>query len=521
MATNPEAIKRFLSYQPKFPIVEGIAQRHLYSMIEFETGIPFQPKTPPRPYQLEALAFFMQVRRGLLFMKMRLGKTLTFLEWAEHLRKAGMWQRKALVIVPSRTLLSVWEDEIQKHSYLTASFVNSSSISEWEDALYGKPELVVISWSMLQEMFTLTRPKLRDPSKQELVVDEDVLARYAPRFECVCIDEIHYAKNRKSLRFELAVILTSQCKFFMGLTGTPHGRNPFDVWSQAFLADRGQTFGFSYHFFAQAYGKSKTNFWSGNPEQKFDKSKKKLFENRLAACSLSYGWEGRILLPPITRNIVPLPMTKEQNAHYNAALFQIRNAGTNDQKLGNSFMELRRISSGIVFYTREDGSKHPIPLDSAKLNWLSDLFVNLDPSVQTVIFHEFIETGHKIAELLSKHKVSYAAMAGATSIPRRKQAIAAFQKREIQVLVTNAQVGGIGVDFSSADYMCFFETPVSPTIREQAEARPLAGRPDRPLVIDDLLCGPVDRRIHDCLKEGKDLLHELIFKKMQWDRLGL
>jgi SNF2 family DNA or RNA helicase len=91
-------------------------------------------------------------------------------------------------------------------------------------------------------------------------------------------------------------------------------------------------------------------------------------------------------------------------------------------------------------------------------------------------------------------------------------ALQAFRTGDAQVLIANTASGGVGIDLQMADYQCFVETPVSPIVRAQAEARALGpGRAGRALFMDDLVCAPIEERILGFLREGRDLLQEIVF----------
>jgi len=519
MAINPEAIERFLAYVRTVPTVYDQPPEMLHHLILRSTKLAFTPNTPARDYQLEAVAFFLWLGRGLVFMKPRLGKTKVFLDWAEHLRKAGQWQKKGLVILPSETLHSVWQGEIAKHSHLTADYINSTDPARWRQALDSPRDLVIVAWGALQYLFSI--PKSNKKGGKEFAPNHPFLAESAEAFDLIGIDEIHTTKDPTSLRFAIADGLTQRARFALGLTGTPHGRNPFDIWAQAYLIDRGRTFGNSYFFFMQAFGERKRfPFTPSGYQWRFAKSKKEYFEQRLASCSLSYGWAGRLALPSIARYTVPLTLAEEQKAAYRKVLAAARTAA----RQGNprpAFMALRQISSGILPYTTEHGKRALAPLPCSKMEWLNALFATMDESLKTIIFHEFTETGRRLHRHLTRAKIGHRWLHGATPAAERGAAIAAFQTGDVQVMLIHPKVGALGIDLPAADYMCFVESPLSPTIREQAEARPMAARAERALVIDDLICSPVEQRIYECLAEGKNLLNELVFGRRSWDALEL
>jgi SNF2 family DNA or RNA helicase len=514
MAISPTAIQKFLERTAKPPcIVKGRDIDDLVRMIERDAGADYKPKTIPRPYQLEALAFACRARRSLMFLKMRLGKTKLALDYAEVMRRGKRWQLKGLVVVPSPVTLSVWEEEIPKHSNLRGTFIHSTDPMELQDACeLNDNELVVIPWSSLQYMFTVQRPATDRRSKKAHMVDYKTARSFASYFDFACIDEIHMCKNESTLRFKIASTLTEQCDLFMGLTGTPHGRNPFDVWAQAFLCDRGETLGNSYHFFTHAMGKTYNVPWRYAQEVRFNKKLTDVFTRKVNSISVSYGWEGNLELPELTKNVVRLPMTKEQQAQYRDILQEITNARREErQRIENAFVRLRQVSSGFRPFKDGDGEMQVLELDnSAKLEWIEEFIENAPEEAPIVLFHEFTATGERLCRLLTKHKRKHAWLYGGTK--DRAGTLQSFRTGKVNTLVCNTASGGIGVDLSRADYMAFVECPTSPTVRQQAEARPL-GKKGGHIFVDDLICSPVEARVLNNVMEGKTLLANIIYQE--------
>lgn len=486
--------------------VKGLPVAELIDRIEDLTGVAYEPKTAPRPHQLEALAFALEVRKCLLFMKMRLGKTKTALDFATMLRKSDIWQYKGLVIVPQPVILSVWESEVEKHSDLSVTIAR-----DLDTFMTADTDLIATSWSALQVMFTTRKANVKKGLNQ-FKADKMALLEASARFDLAIIDEIHTCKNPTTLRFQMGEILTSQCDLFMGLTGTPHGRNPYDLWAQAFLADRGQTLSKSYFFFKEAFGKQKKNWWTRSGyETVFDEKKMHYLERKLDTISISYGWKGYLEMPAITPNVVPLKMVGEQRRYYKEALDKLINVGWADPlELTNTFIRLRQISSGFLNFKNDDGEATFIPIaNSVKTEWLLDFLEQAPEEAKIVIFHEFTPTGRMISEEMDKHKFKHVWMYGGTK--DKAAALKKFQQGDVNVYLSNTATGGVGVDLSRADYLLFYESPISPTIRQQAEARVLGAR-TTPLTMDDLVCSPVERRILRYINEGRDLLSTLTYK---------
>ena len=512
MPVSQQAIDKFLAWRPAMPApVKGRPVDELVERIEMLCRASFTPKSVPRPHQLEALCFALEQRRALLFLKQRLGKTAVALYYAEMLRKSGDFTKKGLVIVPVPVIGDVWEYETEMHTGLKAVAVaTQDGQAALDEALASDADLIVMSWYTLQSFYT-AKGLPTEKKKGTLKVRLAELIAFAAHFDLVVIDEIHLAKTPASLRFQIGNTLTWKCPSVLGLTGTPHGRNPYDLWAQAYLVDRGQTLGFNYQFFRRAFGRQVANeFAAYGYVVEFDPAKMPLLERRIGALAISYGWEGYLEVPEISRNIVRLHMTGRQAKLYGDAIADLVRAGNSKVSINNIFIRLRQISSGFLPFKTEEGLDRTIHVSSAKLEWIQELVEEAPPEVRIVVFHDFTETGMALTKHLDKLKIPHRWLYGGTVDKGR--AVRDFQDGSVNVLVAHPQSGGMGIDLSMADYMVFLESPVSAVVRQQAEARPIGDkRNGRPLVVDDLVCSPVEERILEYVQQGKDLLAELVY----------
>jgi hypothetical protein len=146
--------------------------------------------------------------------------------------------------------------------------------------------------------------------------------------------------------------------------------------------------------------------------------------------------------------------------------------------------------------------------DAAKFVWLEDFLGNLpEDHPPLVIFHSFTHTGERIAKLLTTMGIKHEWLYGGST--DRPQLLERFKSGKSRVLVSNTAVGGMAIDLSVADMMIFFESPASVIQRKQAEARPLA-RGARPLIIDDLVCAPIETKLLSFIAQGEDLRNTLL-----------
>ena len=509
MPISRDAIDKFLGrIHADPPECKGMSPNDLRALIYNCTGVEFEEKTVSRPHQLEGTAFALYLRQAFLFYWMRLGKTKIALDWASHLRRANFTKRKGLILAHATVGVTEWESQVSEHSNLIARSVRSGPAMEdaFLDACTSDCDLIIMSRFTMQEMFSEKR--LNQKGKPTLYPDRDLLATAAEFFDHSVIDETHFYSGEYGLPFALASALTAKCEFRLGLTGTPVGRDPYVLWAQAHLVDRGMHFGYNYAFFEAAFGKNiYSHFTKTNRTWVFDKKKMDLFQYKLDSFSLAYG-KGEIKTAQIEANIVRLEMSIDQKKAYTDALSRLYKVQDVDEtQLKSVFHRLRQIASGYLPFSDEQGGRRVVHFESAKLAWLTAFVSELPADCPCLIFHEYIHTGELISKTLKAAKVTYTELRGDTQDP--DAAIAAFRSGKAQFLVANSQKGGVGINLPETEYLLFFESPVDPRIREQAASRPMA-RGDRSLTLDDLVCAPIEDRILGFIAEGQDLLARLL-----------
>lgn len=524
-----EAIDRYLARTPKpVPPFKGVNQRVLEAAMYSQFNMAFRPaKTPPRgKHQLEGVAFALYKKRALLLYDMRLGKSWCALNWAEHLRKAGQWQRKGLVIVHQPIALDVWEAEAPKHSNLKVRLVHTK-LSEFIAALESDCDLIAVPWSGLQQIFAekkagkvhkLVKNKSTFVRKNKVQPNFEMANLAAEAFDLVIIDEIHRAKNKATIRFKVALSLARCCHLRLGLTGTPFGRNPFDLWAQAYLIDSGATLGINYNFFCEAFGKTVKDKRSGKSNLVFDDAKEHLLRDRMDTLSLSYE-RAEVHDVSILTGQIELHMAGPQKEAYEQAIDHLIKINDKEHaEILNSFVRLRQISSGYLPFTDNEGADRVITFPyNPKIAWLADFFEE-KPSIQIIIFHEFTRSGQMICDLLKEAGINHSWLYGATR--NTAEIVRGFNSGATKVLVANTAKGGMAIDLPTADYIIFFESPTSPIIRQQAEARPMS-RGSKILSIDDMVTSGIELKILSFIKEGKDLLQSLVHDRRSLRSPGL
>lgn len=503
------AIDAFLDKPVMYlPAFKGADPQSLERSIYDSTGQWLFPKTEQRDYQLEGVAFALWLRRALLFYDMRMGKTKMALDYAEHLRRSNLFRKKGLVIAHSPLGLQVWQREAEKHTDLKVSIVHLDA-DDFVAALDDDTDLIVLPVSGLQELFTTWG--INDKTqKRKLYANHELVADFATEFDLCIIDEIHMHGDKNSLRFQIAAGLTEHCNFRLGLTGTPFGRDPFKLWAQAYLIDRGVTLGRSYYFFEQAFGIGRKNWFSKFMQYKFDRRKLPVLESKMSTVAMMYK-RSEVAAQTVWQNQIELYMSGDQRDAYRDVVNKlVRLRGEEDAiEILSTFHRLRQVSSGYLPFTDQGGTQRVVHFKSnPKLEWLSEL-VELQPDVPIIIFHDYTHSGRMICDMLTKHKQRFGWLYGGVStLAQANKIVADFQSGATPYLVANAAKGGMSIDLPQCDYLIYYEAPASVITRRQSEARPMA-RGTRPLLLDDLVASPVEARILDFYADNKSLTDAL------------
>ena len=295
------------------------------------------------------------------------------------------------------------------------------------------------------------------------------------------------------------------------------------IWSQAFLLDEGRSLGANYYFFEQAFGVKKRNWFSpmkttmrnektGKDEVvsfswEFDKTKTAILHDKISRLAITYT-RGEVAPSDIVPNVVKLKMLKLQQDAYDDMVAQVikehHEHGSPQAQL-NNFIRLRQIASGFLPYVNDDKITNVEFPGSIKLAWLIELLSDLN--AKCVVFHEFLYSGGMICRALKSAKIKHGWIHG--DVKDKSKIISDFKSGKIQVIVATTATGGMSINLSEADYLIFYESPTSPIIRQQAEARPMADRGNRPILIEDLVCSSIEYRILSFIREGKHALREL------------
>lgn len=196
----------------------------------------------------------------------------------------------ALVIAPKKVAEEVWDVE-------TALWRPDLTISR----AVGSPAARSAALTSGADIVAISRDNIGDLLK----------SKEALPFRTVIIDELSGFKNRATNRWKLAskIVRSPAVQNVWGLTGTPAPNGLMDLWAQIALLDHGARLGKNITTFRSRYfrpGRQLANGVITNWELR-EEADQKIYA-LISDIALAMQTEGRIELPPVTYNRVPVTL---------------------------------------------------------------------------------------------------------------------------------------------------------------------------------------------------------------------
>ena len=463
-------------------------------------------------HQKACFLLLVTLKRFMLHIDMGGGKTLLVLILIRYLKQCGLKPR-AIVFVPYITSVETWIEEVAKHApdlqivpllgttkenlaRLTAETIGDLFVISYQSAV------AAVSTPMVDAKNNGTRWNFKAGS----------IRTYFASYNMLVMDEIHKTKSASSLTYRMCRAISKQTTWALGLTGTPFGKEPKDLWPQYFLIDKGAALGTTLEFFMAVFYKRNIGHW-GNMEFTFRKKLMPELTRMIKHSSIVYGINEFADMPPRKRISISIPLPPDVEGYVKRAIKNLnegRKAGS-WQIVESNYLQLRQLSSGFMTLKGADSAKLQVKFDEApKMDKLQELIEAMPHGCKMVVFHHFIYTNKLISERLKEMKVGHARIWSGQKDPigelRRFKA-----DPKCTVLVINSKSGSSSLNLQGANYIVFFEQPDSPIDRQQAERRVWRpGQLRRVFIYDLFMRGTYDQRIFNSNKAGENLLKQLL-----------
>lgn len=497
-----------------FDWLKGVPKEELYQHATSELGFRFA--TECWHNQLVCFAIAASMKEFLFFLKMGGGKSKVVLDQIRY-RKRRKELVRACILAPELLHVDSWAEQLRTHAPDLSYQLLVGDKNERFDLINRPSDVCVMNYKGL-EVYMSRRGRVGVKTKQQL--SPEIASEFASRFNFVVFDESHRLGNHRSLVFELCRWLSMSAEYRYALSGTPFGRDPAKLWPQFMLIDHGATLGRTLGTFRNVFFTPKQDYWKG-VEWTFNRDMLSSLNRVIKNRSITYELEELRDMPKKVLIKLPVRLVEEGRVYYDRIISGLREQRGDYRSLGNVFVRMRQCASGFLALRADDESRIEVQFKAnPKLTALKEFLLSKDDKV--LVFHEFIHSGVLIERLLEEMKIGYASLRGST-----KDSGAQYSKflndPKCRVFVLNNQLGSEAIN---PQYVCrravFYESPVSPIRREQAEGRiHRPGQQWTTFVYDLTVLGTVEEKILRFVKEGRDLLRAVLAGDLSLLEIGM
>lgn len=429
-------------------------------------GVEQQPeKTPPLyPHQYEAVKFLMGRKLALLADEMGLGKSRSVIETIAKLQKPKTKSKRkpCLVVCPAIARFN-WRREFEKYDRLKhPTFIASSEkmLPKWD-----RKSHLIVSYNLTDRLSMFLREEYGH------------IKNAHPFFTCV-LDEVHYLKNRKTVRTKHVLGNDGVCRFsdrIWSLSGTPMPNHAGELWVLLY------TFGvtqLSYKDFVKRFCLVRGGFFAGDrfvPEIISGTRKEKIPELKTLLSKIMLRrttQSAEVKLPPIRFGEIIVEKPKGEDVVLPSDLLD---SPIDERRLEEELLSVKGVdlswetlmllSPSVSTLRRYTGL-----LKVEKLSQVLNEELDNESYEKIVVFcnHKAVVNG--LVSRLSKHNP--VSLHGLTTPTQRTNNIDRFQSDpSCRVIVCNILTAGTAINLTSATQVVFAELDWVPGNNTQALKR--------------------------------------------------
>ena len=383
---------------------------------------------------------------GILADEMGLGKTIQIIALLlDEKRQCG---GKTLIVCPA-SLVYNWENEIVRFAPELSVAAAAGSQGEREQLFErlsaekdGGTDVVITSYDLL---------------KRDLAFYRSMDFRYQ------IIDEAQYIKNAATQASRAVKSISARARF--ALTGTPMENHLGELWS---------IFDFLMPGFLFTYQKFKKTFETPIVRDGSREALERL--HRMIGPFLLRRLKKDVLkeLPSKMETVLYSRMEGEQKRIYTASAAALKErllageleTGEDRMQILAELLRLRQIccDPSLCFPRYKGGS--------AKLETCMELLENgTRAGHKILLFSQFTSMLDVIAGRLSKEKIRFYMLTGATPKGRRMQMVSDFHKDDVMVFLISLKAGGTGLNLTAADVVIHYDPWWNAAAQDQATDR--------------------------------------------------
>ena len=193
----------------------------------------------PRPYQAKIIDFILTHHRGTVYAGMGMGKTSSTLCALERLKKEEPDAFPALILAPLRVAVSTWPQEIIKWNMSLSCICISGTPKRRAKLLSEKADIYTANYEQIPWLVSYLGDNW--PFKT-IIADESTRLK-----------SFRLGGSKSSRARALAAPAWGKVQRFIELTGTPASNGLIDLWGQLWFIDKGAALGRSFREFTARY----------------------------------------------------------------------------------------------------------------------------------------------------------------------------------------------------------------------------------------------------------------------------
>lgn len=506
-----------------FITYDDIRENYLLPLEHHSALIPFE-------HQIAGANFIIKNKKALLFWETGTGKSLAALLAFDYLYHNGE-VKNALIVCPNSLVLNWLENHI-KSAYPQFNF-------DIENMKQDAVNVIPISDLSVNERITLLT-FLQKAKGVIVITNYDTFSRMpdldaSVSFDYVIFDESHFMKNNSNRTKRIRDFI--DFKYCVMLTGTPIDGKYIDYFNQFKICEYKEPFYVdNYRTFEARY--IVTNYWSRNSANRkryVDVYKILRYINNN---SFELRKEQCLDLPDKIYTTQPIKLYDEHMTEYNKFVSTLtlniddiqeqidtllaKLEYTVDEKDREAIIEQLKALTGRkgkdyvasilpkILYARMLVSGVFYSGKNAKIDWLKE---NLHENEKYVIYCDFIHTVNRLYTELKEYNPEFLIerLYGYTSPEKRHEIVQKFNKTdEVNIIIANPKVGGIGIDLTAAHTCIFYENDLSYIVRKQAEDRlHRIGQNNKVEYIDLIAVGTIDNYVYELIMEKKQVTDDI------------
>lgn len=398
------------------------------------------------PYQVEAIDAVRNLPYAAIFFEQGLGKTKVaidlILDW---LLEDTI---DSVIVITKKGLVNNWIQEFKMHSLLKPRIISSDRAANHR--AYFSPSRVYIA---NYEAIALEEQRIKQFSKQRRLA--------------VILDESQKIKNPDSTLTKAYFRMSSGFKKRVIMTGTPMANRPYDIWSQIYFLDEGESLGKGFSAF-----KSKLDLPSGESSSYIEELSK-VFP-RIATFSLRQTKEGSGLnLPGKIYETEFAEWESKQRIMYEQIKTELRLEVVREgiPRIDKADALLKRLLRLVQVASNPkviDDSYEEKPGKIAVLNNLLEKIV--DQKEKVIIWTSFVDNCRYLKDNYSY--LGTVQINGSMSISDRNKSVQKFKEdASVQVLIATPSSAKEGLTLTVANHVIFYDRSFSLDDYVQAQDR--------------------------------------------------